>query len=174
MWCVGHSSEVKAPALVGTHPRLNPVCFHREERRTAKLSTLCMCNEMVGSLSIVNFTHVRTSLTCWLSMTHGSLGVFIDQHAVAAAQLAEGHHLPPLQMPRLMVAMLLCTSFDIKFQLEHRLPKTALHEPDQFRQERVYTEGLERVLTTKIDGFRAIFQASQAFALRNIGIQRIG
>lgn len=43
-------------------------------------------------------------------------------------------------------------------QLAHRLPKSALGSSDQFRKERLYTERLEKALTPKLEGFRALFQ----------------
>lgn len=43
-------------------------------------------------------------------------------------------------------------------QLANRLPKAALLDPDTYRKERLYKEGLEKVLMSKIEGLRALFQ----------------
>eukprot|EP00752_Nemacystus_decipiens_P007651 g6840.t1 len=43
-------------------------------------------------------------------------------------------------------------------ELGHRLPKSALLDPDTYRKERLYKPGLEKALTSRIDGFRALFQ----------------
>ncbi|CBN79756.1 conserved unknown protein [Ectocarpus siliculosus] len=43
-------------------------------------------------------------------------------------------------------------------ELVHRLPKAALLDPDAYRREWLYKEGLEKALTKRIEGFRALFQ----------------
>lgn len=49
----------------------------------------------------------------------------------------------------------------------HRLPKTALLDPDRYRKERLYTEGLEKALKPKIEGFRALFQVMPSYHKKN-------
>lgn len=43
-------------------------------------------------------------------------------------------------------------------QFGNRLPKAALLDPDAYRRDRLYKEGLAKALTNRIDGFRALFQ----------------
>ncbi|CAN0023315.1 unnamed protein product, partial [Scytosiphon promiscuus] len=43
-------------------------------------------------------------------------------------------------------------------ELAQRLPKGALLDADTYRKEKLYKEGVEKVLTRRIEGFRALFQ----------------
>lgn len=54
-------------------------------------------------------------------------------------------------------------------QLSQRLPKGAVLDPDTYRKEKLYKEGLEKIVTRRIEGFRALFQVAFLAALIHPG-----